>query len=787
MTDHAVSTAPAVENPPNFFQRYAGDWFPEHFAEAEPNIPITIFKNHAARSAKRVAMSLPELRRQVLDTSAGEKSDLPWLKLAAFGNERSDHGSLRHDANVLSISGVEADYDGEQLGFDSAVELLRRANVMALIYTSPSHQDEAPRWRVLCPASRALPPAERERLVARLNGLLGGMIARESFTLSQSYFYGSVNGNPDHDAEIVHGDYIDLRDDLDAGAIWSQRHEDEQNGNRFTAIGERQTANQPIDVLAMLRDMQSGENVHDSQLRASASLLVAGMEEDEVVEMILDGTKKLDEAEGWDWVEEERRLRGMCTDWLRKHPRRSAFAMADLKEAVKRANDGGVRLEDFRAYMPSHSYFFLPTREPWPASSVDARLPKVPVLTTDGKHALDAKGKPLKVNASRWLDKHAAVEQMTWAPGQPMLIRDRLIADGGFIERRGVTILNLYRPPAIELGDATWAQPWIDHVRKVYPEHADHIIKWLAHRVQHPGEKINHALVLGGDQGIGKDTLLDPVKQAVGPWNFIEASPKQTLGRFNGFLKSVILRISEARDTGGEGDRFQFYEHLKTYTAAPPDVLRVDEKNLREYSIPNICGVVLTTNRKDSIYLPADDRRHYVAWSNLTRDAFNAHYWAEIWSWYERGGHQHVAAYLAQLDLSNFNSKAPPPKTDVFWQIVEVNRTTECSEFGHVLHLMDNPIAVTLPQIAEAARTSSAFGPSAAFDGDFFEWLTDRKNRRVIPHRMEDAGYVPVRNETRQDGLWKVGGKPQVIYARKELPFREQHAAATELARTLVQ
>jgi hypothetical protein len=33
--------------------------------------------------------------------------------------------------------------------------------------------------------------------------------------------------------------------------------------------------------------------------------------------------------------------------------------------------------------------------------------------------------------------------------------------------------------------------------------------------------------------------LLEPVKRAVGPWNFHEVSPQHMLGRFNGFLKSV--------------------------------------------------------------------------------------------------------------------------------------------------------------------------------------------------------------------------------------------------------
>ena len=117
-------------------------------------------------------------------------------------------------------------------------------------------------------------------------------------------------------------------------------------------------------------------------------------------------------------------------------------------------------------------------------------------------------------------------------------------------------MFNLYRPPIIVLGDPSKAGPWLDHVRRIYPDEADHIIAFLAHRVQRPQEKINHGLVLGGLQGIGKDTMLEPVKRAVGPWNFAEVSPQQVLGRFNGFLKSVVLRISEAKDMG-EVDRFQ--------------------------------------------------------------------------------------------------------------------------------------------------------------------------------------------------------------------------------------
>jgi hypothetical protein len=63
----------------------------------------------------------------------------------------------------------------------------------------------------------------------------------------------------------------------------------------------------------------------------------------------------------------------------------------------------------------------------------------------------------------------------------------------------------------------------------------------------------------------------------------------------------------------------------------------VDEKNLREHYVININGTVITTNhRTDGIYLPADDRRHYVAWSELAKEDFPKGYFDKIWKWYER-------------------------------------------------------------------------------------------------------------------------------------------------------
>ena len=443
---------------------------------------------------------------------------------------------------------------------------------------------------------------------------------------------------------------------------------------------------------------------------------------------------------------------------------------AERREAQHGNSAEGVRLDDFRAYMPSHSYIFMPNGDLWPASSVNARIRPVPLLDKAGSPVLDKKGEPVKLAANQWLDQHRPVEQMTWAPGEPQVINDRQISQGGWIKRDGCAVFNLYRPPMQPDGSAQKAKPWIDHIQRVYPDEADHIIKWLAHRTQRPQEKINHAIVLGGAQGIGKDTILEPVKAAIGPWNFSEVSPQHLLGRFNGFVQSVILRVSEARDLG-DVDRFAFYDHMKTYTAAPPDVLRVDEKHIRAYYVLNVCGVIITTNHKtDGIYLPADDRRHFVAWSPLTRDSFPAEYWSKLYSWYAKGGLGHVAAYLRTLPLDGFDAKAPPPKTPAFWDIVASNQAPEDAELADALETLGWPNAVTVSSIALVAPE------------EFRTFLTDRRNSRRIPHRLEDCGYNVVRNRHATDGLFKVNGKRCAIYARNTLALREQIAAAEKLA-----
>jgi hypothetical protein len=425
--------------------------------------------------------------------------------------------------------------------------------------------------------------------------------------------------------------------------------------------------------------------------------------------------------------------------------------------AEKISESGNVECisrDDFYAFLPTNQYIFTPTRDLWPAASVNAKLK--PINMPDGK----------QMKPSDWLCEQRAVEQMTWSPAETQVIHGRVVANGGWISKPGCTVFNQYRPPIVASGDPEGAGRWITHINSLYGKSAGHIVDWLAHRVQFPGQKINHALVLGGNMGIGKDSILEPVKYAVGPWNCETVSATQVMHRFNPFLKSVILLINEARDLG-DIDRYAFYEHMKAYTAAPPDVFSVEDKNIRSHPVFNVCGVIITTNHKtNGLFIPSDDRRHYVAWSDRVKEDFSVDYWNSFYAWLDAGGRENVAAYLRTKGLLTFDAKAPPQKTPAFFEIVDANRAPEDAEIADTLDALGWPGAVTLTDLRSSACDS------------LLEWLGDPRARRQIPHRLESAGYVPFRNDAVQDGQWRFGGRRQSIYVKKTLSATERNAAA---------
>lgn len=144
-----------------------------------------------------------------------KKSACPLISMAEYGDQIDDnHKCLRYAENVKRIYGVELDYDGEKISIEQGAALLMKSNVRSIMYTSPSHTAQKPRWRALLPLSDPATPERRAEYVARANRILGGIASNESFTLSQSFYIGRVRG-VDYQVRETVGRCIDHADDIE--------------------------------------------------------------------------------------------------------------------------------------------------------------------------------------------------------------------------------------------------------------------------------------------------------------------------------------------------------------------------------------------------------------------------------------------------------------------------------------------------------------------------------------------------------------------------------------------
>lgn len=221
----------------------------------DAQIPVTIFKDLGAKAKKEHMWSMRDLLDFIDTTEAGEKRELPLLKLATFGKDKTDKGSYRHDHNMITASGIEGDYDLEKMSAKEAASIMKRAKVACVIYTSASHTPEKPRWRILAPFSDELLPEQRNQMLARINGLIGGTFSHESFTLSQAFYFGDVIGKHPTEFIEVEGDFVDLRPDLDEGA------ETPELVRRREAESDTPRESTPVDEAQELfdKDYESGK------------------------------------------------------------------------------------------------------------------------------------------------------------------------------------------------------------------------------------------------------------------------------------------------------------------------------------------------------------------------------------------------------------------------------------------------------------------------------------------------------------------------------------------------
>jgi hypothetical protein len=276
---------------------------------------VTFFPNKQAASLQLAQTTLPLLAELIGTTQGAEKFRLPWLKLARFGDKRSDKNCLRTDANTQAISGCEVEHDAGTITFETAVALMQAAGIRCLLYTSPSWQEGVKeKWRILLPTSKELPGEARFQLVARAHGLLGeGAITPECFTLSQAYLFGHLKG-AEHREVVIEGDFIDQRGDLDANALGKPKFIKPAHAGKGGHISPCRSDEEIMELLrqSVLLTRYGDKQWHNVMLSATASMIGRGWSD----EAIYDATAEYCDA-GWGDPDIEVMIEGGRAKWNR--------------------------------------------------------------------------------------------------------------------------------------------------------------------------------------------------------------------------------------------------------------------------------------------------------------------------------------------------------------------------------------------------------------------------------------------------------------------------------------
>jgi hypothetical protein len=652
---------------------------------------VTFFPNKSAQSQHCIALTLPQLAEQIQLKTGPSKLELPWLKLAVFGDKRSNKNCLRTNANLEQITGIEVEHDKGEIGFDTAIATLRTAKLRALVYTSPSYVPAVKeRWRILLPLTSKLSPEERALLVARVNGLFDGKLAPESFDLSRSFLYGSVNANPAHRVEVINGDFIDLRNDLDQGAIGRPPTGKEAKPNPafVGASGQRgeggsEGGHTDAEIMTLLERSRHEHEWHNAMLSATASMVGRGWTNDQIYQTCAPYCWG-----GEDDADVEEMVEGARAKWnIPDGPAAERLARLTLleydqqrKEAAKALGVRVAVLDNMVGACRTHNQ----------TEDVDSEIAEI-----NADHALVLAGNKAAVMKFEGKTKFRLLQISAftqWFANQSVMIGRKSVSLGDYWlshpQRRqydGIEFAppgSVIRPGHYNLWQGFAVEPREGDCSKFLAHLKDNaargdentyrwIVGWWAQILQHPSIKMETALVMRGPFGAGKTKIGEVMGSLIGDHYLLVSQKRHIVGQFNSHMASLLVLHPDEAFWAGDKESVGTVRDLvtgKTY--------RLEYKGVDIIVIKSFVRLYVSGN--PNWVVPAGFKERRWAVFDIGEDHVQDHpYFAAIDHEMDNGGREALLHYLLNFDLKQVDLRTIPKTAALLHQQIETMTSEE--------------------------------------------------------------------------------------------------------------
>lgn len=295
---------------------------------------------------------------------------------------------------------------------------------------------------------------------------------------------------------------------------------------------------------------------------------------------------------------------------------------------------------------------------------------------------------------------------------------------GAFVEG-ATTYLNSYQAPHHE-HSRDRARLFYRHLRYLIPNRAERkvVIRWLAHLVQQPWEKLGYAVALIGGQGTGKSWLLNLMIKVLGADNVRTSGGRSVTSQFNGhFAGKVLLGLEEVTITG----RAEAYEGLKALITN--EVAEFERKCVQQEELQTPRGVMVLSNDAYALHLPPDDRRFFVVQTPAQKHPGRQAYYIELFK-LDDAFVASVYWSLKAVNLEGFSSKTPPFMTAAKSRMADYSRAD---------------IDVLVDQLVDEQR--GPFAKALATWDELRTYIRDRNNDpkltdKRIKRALEASGVI---------------------------------------------
>lgn len=196
------------------------------------------------------------------------------------------------------------------------------------------------------------------------------------------------------------------------------------------------------------------------------------------------------------------------------------------------------------------------------------------------------------------------------------------------------------------------------------------VLRWLAYPLQHPGAKMQSAVVVHGPQGSGKSRFFEVMCKLYGKYARV-LGQEALEDKFNADwaeAKQFIL----ADEVMARADMYHIKNRLKGMITG--DTIRVNPKNVAAHNEKNQMNIVFLSNERMPLVLEDDDRRYCVIWvPPKPDDDFFSALNIEI----DNGGIVALHQHLLTLDLGDFKPWTKPPMTKSKRDLIQQSLSSE--------------------------------------------------------------------------------------------------------------